>query len=302
MHRRASAMVAALLIGGALAVPAGQAQATFPGAPGKIVFVSSRDQVGPCYGDSSCNTEIYVMRPDGTGQTRLTRDPAYDAHPTWSPDGRKIAFDRDFDLWVMNADGSNQHKIADYGADPAWSPDGRHLVFQDGCCDTLGVVNVDGSGRRVLTTADSPYDPDWSPDGTSIAYQATGPKIFTIRPDGTGRKFLGHYAFGPSWAPDGGRLAVSERYSGVKRAIFVIDVGRNSIRQVTGNAYLDEAPAWSPNGASIAFDSLRAERKPGACYPSCNSEIYTVASDGSGLRRLTTNPAQDFDPDWQPRP
>src|SRR3972149_1032975 len=99
----ATAVVSVALIFG-LVVGVGRAGAAFPGLNGKIAFTSDRDN----------NNEIYVMNPDGTGQTNLTHQPASDCCPAWSADGRKIAFvsDRpgDFDIFVMNADGSDCHQ------------------------------------------------------------------------------------------------------------------------------------------------------------------------------------------------
>jgi Tol biopolymer transport system component len=89
--------------------------ATFPGEDGKIAFTSDRDG----------NTDIYVMNAqDGSNQTNLTLDPAFDFDPSWSPDGTKIAFtsDRDgnTDIYVMNAqDGSNQTRLTDNAASDA---------------------------------------------------------------------------------------------------------------------------------------------------------------------------------------
>ena len=80
--------------------------------------------------------EIYVMAPDGSAQTRLTNNPAEDSHPAVSPDGHRIAFQRDvagtndFHIYVMNADGSGEIRLTSNSADdsrPAFSPDGRRL-------------------------------------------------------------------------------------------------------------------------------------------------------------------------------
>jgi len=76
------------------------------------------------------NGDIYVMNPDGTGQTRLTTDPAKELGGAWSPDGTKIAFLSFRDLpaarnvYIMNADGSNQHPVHPGGLQfvPAWQP------------------------------------------------------------------------------------------------------------------------------------------------------------------------------------
>ena len=72
----------ALLLVSLLALP-GSARSAFPGTNGKIAFATDRDG----------NLEIYTMNADGTGQTRITNNPASDDAPAWSPDGTKIAFE-----------------------------------------------------------------------------------------------------------------------------------------------------------------------------------------------------------------
>ena len=131
---------------------------------------------------------IGVINADGSGFAQLTHDPfdrnagfdggIVNSSPTWSPDGRYIAFARDGELWVMDADGSNAHVLVSAaGTDfvvgyPDWSPDGSRIAFT--AHDRFGpevyidVVNADGSGRTRITKGVRPV---WSPDGSQLVYQ-----------------------------------------------------------------------------------------------------------------------------------
>src|SRR6266446_9044235 len=97
---------------------------------GKIAFGSTRD---------SGNHEIYVMNADGSNQTRITNNSAYDDQPRWSPDGTKIAFmtnrNANFEIYSMNADGNGLTRLTNNPAAdgfPAWSPDGSKIAFVSG--------------------------------------------------------------------------------------------------------------------------------------------------------------------------
>ena len=104
---------------------------------GRIAFASTRN---------SQAFDIYTITPDGSFPLRLTDDvsqvhnfPTYDFDPTWSPDGSKIAFvsnrEGGFQIFSMNADGSNVQRLTNQPADnyqPAWSPDGTKIAFTRG--------------------------------------------------------------------------------------------------------------------------------------------------------------------------
>jgi hypothetical protein len=138
-----------------LALPS-PAAPTPPGRNGLIAFA--------VYGSG-----IAVVRPDGRGLRKLTKG-RRDHFPAWSPDGRRLAFQRAGDIYVIHADGSGlvrltQGRAAD--GQPAWSPDGRLIAFIRG--GDLWLMQPDGSRPRALYVAGRANGPSWSPDGLRIA-------------------------------------------------------------------------------------------------------------------------------------
>lgn len=184
----------AIALAGLSSMPS--ASASLAGAEGRIAFVSDRDG----------SREIYVMNPDGSGQTRLTTDPAADTSPSWSPDGARIAFTSDRDgnneIYVVNSDGSGQTRLTNNPAAdgwPSWSPDGSKIIFtsdRDGNSE-IYVMDSDGTGVAPLPIGSfSNTMLGWSPDGAMMAFSGaptsyTPPssedaEIYAINIDGTG--------------------------------------------------------------------------------------------------------------------
>ncbi|MCU0649068.1 MAG: hypothetical protein MUF00_13795 [Gemmatimonadaceae bacterium] len=160
----------------------------------QIVFTSVKD------GD----LDIYTMNVDGTNVKRLTNTPGYDGGPWWSPDGTKIVYrahhpsdsaslaryrsllargmirPSEVELYVMNADGSDNRQITTLGGanfGPSWTPDGKRIIFSSNHANPrsrnfdLYLVNLDGTGlERVTTNADFDGFPMFSPDGKSLVW------------------------------------------------------------------------------------------------------------------------------------
>jgi lipoprotein LpqB-like beta-propeller protein len=172
--------------------------------------------------DRATTSEIHVVRPDGTDDTivrSVPRSPLFAIFSAkFSPDGTRILFDEgtdsEFDISVMDADGSNVRRLTHTGVDydPSWSPDGRQIVFtrQDVAESDIFLMNADGSDVRRLTTAgpnEANLNPAFSPDGRSIAYMQTDPqakRLVQIALDGSNPVVLvDGEVLSFSWAPAG---------------------------------------------------------------------------------------------------
>jgi hypothetical protein len=257
----------------------------------RIAFASTRD----------ANSEIYVMNADGSGQTRLTTNPAVDATPAFSRDRTKIAFSSgrtgNGDIYVMNADGSSQTRLTTSAATdafPAFSPDGTKIAFSSSRTGNgdVYVMNADGSSQTRLTTSGAvDGEPTWSPDGTKVAFASgrTGNgDLYVMNADGSGqtrRTTSVAVDSSPDWSGDGTKLAFASRRDG-NFEVYVMNADGSGQTRLTTNPAVDGEPAFLEPG-KIAF----ASRRDG------NFEVYSMNADGSGQARLTTNPAADISPD-----
>jgi Tol biopolymer transport system component len=235
-----------------------------------------------------CSVRLFVMRADGALVRPLTeggQDPAMPStcygRPTWSPDGKRIAFTATGDvgyasIWEMNIDGTGRRQLTYRNGihegddrDPAWSPDGKTIAFDRGYPPTLWLMDADGSNKYPLTTASHRCDgaewPDWSPDGQSIAF------VRDCKP------------------PPGGGI---ERW----RDIYLIRPEGSDLRRLThadARAWANDSPAWSPDGKRIVFSRLVRRSR----YDDF-ADIYVMNADGTRQKRLTRPGGS---PDWGPR-
>jgi TolB protein len=226
------------------------------------------------------NTAIYLVRPDGTGLRQVTRPQVRqgyggDSGPVWSPNGRRLAFERDLPEWGVDR-------------------------FQ------VHVIRANGRDERTLTAG--PYDvmPTWSPDSRRLAFvrlvigdAVTISTIYEVTLSGqTSELVAGDADVSPAWSPDGRQLAFT-RLVGTRPQLFVADASGSGVRPI---GIAGAQPAWSPDSRRLAFVSY-ADANGRTCVGgqcAANGEIYVVGADGSGLRRVTTSKADDAHPTWSP--
>jgi len=284
------------------------AQAAFPGSNGRLAF----EREVPA-GDHT-QTDIYTIRPDGSGLTRLTATSNRNEFgPAWNAAGTRIAFWRTpapfgpGSIWVMDAQGHHQKQLT-HGfdaRDPAWNPAGTRIVFTrvQGASSHLWTMRAsDGGGLRRLTSGPVlDFEPAWSPDGTQIAFtrgfqQGDVGDIYILSLK-SGR--LTQVTRSPAydhqvaWAPCGKRL-VFERDVPTSSSIFAVNADGSQLARLTRGPFFDTGPAFSPDGRYIAFGSDRG----GVSL----DDLWVMKANGTDLHRVRHLPFSEGFPDWQPLP
>ncbi len=181
----------------------------------RIAFVSGRKYEG------TTRRRVYTMKADGSDVRMVAAPTAEFADeikpPAWSPDGHQIAFTaeelyysvdgdtrREYNLYVVGADGSNLRNVGKAHTSPVWSPDGQRLAF----VNPTGIYTVRPDGTdlaRILNRSVSQLS--WSSDGSELQFSDDG--IYAVGPDGSGLRLVFPYSLPDlyAWSPDGSRVA-----------------------------------------------------------------------------------------------
>lgn len=211
-----------------------------------------------------------------------------------------------FELYVMNANGSGQHRVRrspgyDEGRS-SWSPDGLRVVFEvsrPGYVERDLAVMGSRGGVRLITGPGpggaflDDTAPAWSPSGGRIAFargdSTNGYRIFTITPNGTGLTQVtdGGRRFDrtPTWSSDGTRIAFTR-----EGELWVVNADGTGATRIAAGRFVE--PAWSPDGSTIAF--TRSSARTGA------GELYTIPAAGGPVHQLTRTRQSEIHPTWSP--
>lgn len=299
---------AALLLGGLL-------------PPGPLVaFMGKPTQRG--------SWDIYLLDVSRRLAAPLTHSLSDERYPSWSPDGTHIAYHSNgrgtYDLYIMNADGSQPHPLsvsvrsqAFNEAMPQWSPDGQYIGFHSNIGGYYNLYVTDPAGQMLFQVTDSRGDDvrlSWSPDGTRVVFaSARGDDnvrgvggllniyIMTVADLFSGTRSgellsirlteTPEDDWYPSWSPDS-QWIVFTSHRDYNWEIYVMDAQGGSVRNLTNTPDRDETQAvWLPDGSGIVY----------AVEFDGQSDLYVMDPDGGNPRPLTaTRRFWEQAPSWRP--
>ena len=275
---------------------------------------------------ASYEFELAVASVHGGAERRLTENDYFEHQPSWSPDGRRIAFvssgetPRNLHEWErvhlysMAADGTDVRKLASgplVQHPPRWSPDGARIAYAK-FTDRLHrrdpaiyIVGADGGDVRWLTDAVS--GPSWSPDGQAIVYaEADGEDValYTIAADGTDKRRLATiegwrsqfsspnpdpfkaWIRTVSWSPDGSRILVLANED-ARPGIQIVETDGSSLAIVmVDNPFTDSVEDAAWSPDGTRIAIVGEFGRQGADDPAKSIALLTIGADGTDPRLL----------------
>jgi len=204
------------------------------------------------YHDGGKTWSIHTMNNDGTNSKRLTHAKnMWDSAPAWTPDGKKIAFAREYkdskgawqaEIWMMNPDGSERTQIKSLrGSNPYFTPDGRMVYSSEhkNKKSEISIADIDGSNIIHLTDNEAEeWHPDVSPDGKRIVFMSNRDgnyEIYVMNIDGSNQRrltFDNVDNWHPSWSPDGSKIIFSSSNKNRESHIYIMNKDGSSVKKI----------------------------------------------------------------------
>jgi TolB protein len=249
---------------------------------------------------------LIVSDADGANERIVFGSPDPIMSPTWSPDGRSLAYVSFHSglsaVYVQTLSTGAQVQVSaksGINGAPAYSPDGTQLALalsrKDGNVDVYVLTLATQDLRRVTDDSSIDTEPAWAPDGRSLYFtsdRAGAPQVYQVgtEPGARARRvtFEGSYNARPRPSPDGRQVAVVTLDRGAYR-IAVVDAKQGGL-QVLSTGSQDESPSFAPNGADILYTSSVGGRDTLAIVSSDGRIQQQVASSAGELREAAWSP------------
>ena len=208
--------------------------------------------------------------------------------PTWSPDGKYIAFlettaeSEVFNVILIHSDGTGWRTLGTTAPQTserrlcpdviAWSPDSTRFLVDFG--EPAFVFYVSGGSPVQVGSGLAPTHHDWAPDGHSLTYQDEAGRLWLTKADGSQHRLLTDFPVSQaSWSPQDSAIAYIAQREG-DTALEVVSAETGEIRAIThSDDYLESDPRWTPNGDSLVFLRHTVQGNPAG--------IWIAAADGS---------------------